>query len=45
MANHEDIADFTNKNIKILPPYVEELKRQVSLLVLYKSYFIVENIK
>ena len=31
MESNEDITDFTSKNIKILPPHVEELKRQVSL--------------
>lgn len=40
MESSEDITDFTSKNIKILPPHVEELKRQVSLCVKVKTNYI-----
>lgn len=27
----DNMEDFTDKNVKVLPPHVEELKRQVSI--------------
>ncbi|XP_060813250.1 WD and tetratricopeptide repeats protein 1-like isoform X1 [Bombus pascuorum] len=44
MANHEDIADFTNKNIKILPPHVEELKRQANESFEQQKYTLAINL-
>lgn len=29
----ESMEDFKDKNMKILPPHVEELKRQVSIIM------------
>ncbi|KAK1128068.1 hypothetical protein QLX08_000657 [Tetragonisca angustula] len=44
MESNEDITDFTSKNIKILPPHVEELKRQANESFEQQKYTLAINL-